>query len=228
MNGEYIKRSDLMKRKEVISFEIGLLLSAFSVGILLISNISAVKIWDFFGIPVDGGILLFPLSYIVGDLIVEFYGEKISRNVTVAGFVVNILAILVFTVVRFLPAYSGWENQNAFDMIFGFEPRIVIGSLLAYFCSQMLNIFVFCRIKKNTDKKLLEKKFFKRAVGSSLIAHLIDSLIFETVAFFGVLSFKEFLFQMLFAYFAGVVLEILLFPLTNVLAKKLRPIVNLN
>lgn len=196
--------------------------SALSAGILLISNISAVKIWDFFGIPVDGGILLFPLSYILGDLVVEIYGEKISKIITISSFAVNVLAVLTFLLVQILPAYPAWLNQEAFEMILGFTPRIVCGSLLAYVSSQLLNIYVFCKIKDVTAKKYTENKFFRRAIGSSLIAHFVDSVLFETIAFVGVLPWKDFLIQAGFAYLAGIVLEIVLFPIIDFLAKKLK------
>ena len=84
---------------------------AISASTLLISNLSAIKLWDFFGIAVDGGVVLFPLTYIIGDLIVEFYGKRIAKNVILAGFLVNIIAIFVFYIVIKLPAYDGWEMQ---------------------------------------------------------------------------------------------------------------------
>ena len=93
---------------------------AISASTLLISNLSAIKLWDFFGIAVDGGVVLFPLTYIIGDLIVEFYGKRIAKNVILAGFLVNIIAIFVFYIVIKLPAYDGWEMEHAFASVLGF------------------------------------------------------------------------------------------------------------
>ena len=81
--------------------------ATISVSTLLISNLAAIKLWNFFGIAVDGGVVVFPLTYIIGDLIVEFYGKKIAKNIIVAGFLINILAIIVFYIVIALPAYDG-------------------------------------------------------------------------------------------------------------------------
>ena len=106
--------------------------AAISAGTLLISNLSAVKLWNLFGIAVDGGVVLFPITYIMGDLIVEFYGKKIAKSIIFAGFFVNILAILVFYIVIALPAYDGWNMQEAYASVLGFTPRIIIGSLIAY------------------------------------------------------------------------------------------------
>lgn len=184
--------------------------TALSSGILLISNLVATKLWDLFGVAVDGGIVIFPLSYILGDVIVEIFGQKSARNVIFAGFFLNILAVAIFMLVGILPPYAGWEGQEAYMQILGFVPRIVVGSLLAYIASQLLNNFVFEKIRAKTGKKHL----FVRSIGSSLLARLVDSGIFETVAFFGVLSGKEFLAQAAFAYFAGMVFEVILTPLT--------------
>ena len=187
-----------------------IILAALSAAVLLISNLAATKLWDFFGIAVDGGIIIFPLSYIMGDVIVEIFGEKTARSMILASFATNILAVLVFMAVQALPPYPGWDGQEAFETILGFTPRIVAGSLLAYLASQLLNNFVFEKIRKKTGAKHL----FIRSLGSSVFAHLVDSAIFETVAFIGVLSFNEFLAQAGFAYIAGMVLEVILTPLT--------------
>ena len=192
-------------------------LAALSAGLLFVSNLAAAKLWDFFGIAVDGGIVMFPLTYVLGDLIVEFYGEKRARTVVVAGLVLNVLAILSLTVVRLLPAYPGWEGQEAFAETLGFVPRIVIGSLTAYAASQLLNNYVFEKIRARTGKKRVLVRF----LGSSVWAHFVDSAIFETVAFLGVLSFGEFLAQAGFAYVAGIGLEVALSPVTLLVVKGL-------
>ena len=77
--------------------------AAVSAGALLLSNLAAIKLWDLFGIAVDGGVVVFPLTYIIGDLIVEFYGRRIARNVILASFLVNVIAVAVFYIVSALP-----------------------------------------------------------------------------------------------------------------------------
>ena len=86
--------------------------AAVSAGALLLSNLAAIKLWDLFGIAVDGGVVVFPLTYIIGDLIVEFYGRRIARNVILASFLVNVIAVAVFYIVIALPVYPGWELQR--------------------------------------------------------------------------------------------------------------------
>ncbi len=195
-------------------------LTAVSAGTLLISNLAAIKLWNFFGIAVDGGVIVFPLTYIIGDIIIEFYGKKIAKNIVFAGFFVNIIAVIVFYIVILLPAYDGWQMQAAFESILGFTPRIILGSLIAYVSSNLFNNLIFTKLKNSQG--LFSKSFIARALGSSAFAHLIDSAIFETIAFFGVLPFNEFLAQACFAYLLGIGFEIVLSPIEAILADKLK------
>lgn len=195
-------------------------LATISAGTLLISNLAAIKLWDFFGIAVDGGVILFPITYIIGDLIVEFYGKKIAKNIILASFFINIIAILVFYIVIELPAYDGWEMQEAFASVLGFTPRIILGSLIAYVCSNVFNNFIFTKLKNSNG--IFAKSFIARALGSSAFAHMIDSGIFETIAFLGVLPFQEFLTQAGFAYLLGLGLEVIFSPMEAFIAKRIR------
>lgn len=204
--------------KDLKKIKIMLFLTALSASVLVISNIVAVKLWDFCGIAVDGGIAIFPLSYIIGDVVMELYGKKIGDHVVFVGFAINIMAVLVFLLVGALPEYPGWGGQESYNAILGFTPRIVIGSLAGYVTSGLVNNFVFAKIKKRTGEKYL----FLRSLGSSMIAKVFDILLFDTIAFLGVLSFSEFCSQVAFAYGAGIVLEILLTPLTYLVVKALK------
>lgn len=198
-----------------------ILMCALSVGALLISNLAAIKLWNLNGIAVDGGILVFPLTYILSDLIVEFYGKKHAQQIVFAGFLINLLAILVFWAVIALPAYPGWNLQEAYSQVLGFTPRIVLGSLAAYIVSNLFNNTLFIYLKEKQG--IFAKSFIARALGSSAFARILDSAIFETIAFLGVLSFSEFLRQAVFAYVMGMLLEILLSPLEAFCARCLRP-----
>lgn len=198
--------------------------TAISAGVLLISNLSAVKLWNLFGIAVDGGVVVFPLTYIVGDLIVEFYGKKVARHIIVAGFLVNIIAMVSFSIVIALPAYPGWDMQEAYARVLGFAPRIIIGSLTAYVCANLFNNYIFTRLKNGSG--IFAASFIARALGSSAFAHIADTLIFETIAFFGVLPWTQFLMQAGFAYVLGIGFEVVLAPfeawIANVLGGKIK------
>ncbi len=217
--GEYFK-----KRCCIMAVRTKLLIffSIMAGGILLISNIAAVKIWDFFGIPVDGGIILFPLSYILTDLTVEFFGSKKTNYIILSSFTLNAVAVLIFFIVGKLPSYNGWGLQEAYDAILGFVPRIILGSLLAYVLSSIVNNFIFEKMRNSTIEEERNGKFWYRAIGSSAVAHILDSLIFELVAFCGVLPMKDFIIQAVFAYVASMMFEIFMSPITLIIAGRIR------
>lgn len=195
-------------------------LTAISAGILLISNLAATKLWNMFGIAVDGGVVCFPISYVLGDILIEFFGKKTAKSVILSSLLLNILAALVFWVVCILPPFTGTEDmQSAIVSVLGFAPRIILGSLTAYLFSQFSNNYIFEKIKQKTGTKL----FLVRALGSSLVAHLFDTLIFETIAFLGVLPINDFINQAVFAYLIGLGFEFILSPLELLIVSKVRP-----
>lgn len=194
--------------------------AVLSAGAILISNLSAIKLWNLAGIPVDGGLVLFPVTYILGDLTVELYGEKMSRSVIYAGFALNLIAVAVFYIVIALPPYPGWTMQSAYAMVLGFSPRIILGSLCGFLTSSLLNNFLFEKMRAGTT--IFGRSFIARALGSSAFAHILDTIVFETIAFFGVLSFQEFISQAIFAYLLGMGLEVILSPVEIALERKLR------
>ena len=127
---------------------------------------------------------------------------------------------LFFWIVCILPPFTGTEEMHtAISSVLGFAPRIIIGSLAGYLFSQFSNNFIFEKIKKKTGSRL----FLVRALGSSLIAHLLDTLVFETIAFLGVLPFNDFLNQAIFAYFIGLGFEFILSPIELLIVSKVRP-----
>lgn len=198
--------------------------TALSAGTLLISNLAAIKLWNMGGISVDGGLVLFPLTYILGDIIIEFYGKKTARNIVFSGFMVNIIAVIVFYAVIALPPYPGWDMQEAYASVLGFSPRIILGSLLGFVASNLLNNQLFMKMKEGQG--FFARSFIARALGSSAFAHILDTVVFETVAFLGVLSFQEFLIQAVFAYILGMGLELILSPLEVVIEKQVRKFID--
>lgn len=197
-----------------------LILLSVAMGItLLASNLAALKVWNLFGIPVDAGIWLFPLGYIVGDLLVEIYGQKVANLVSLYC---TIFALIVAGVLGFarvaLPDFPGVDN-SAFEIIQSATGRIFLASVAGFLVGQIVNNGVFANIRA---RQKANTGFIKRALLSSVVAHIFDSLVFETLAFVGRVSFSDFLVQMVFAYVAGIVLEAILSPLTAVLARELR------
>jgi uncharacterized integral membrane protein (TIGR00697 family) len=158
----------------------------------------------------DGGAFLFPLAYILGDVLSEVYGVKATRKAIWLGFIASITASLVFWIVQLTPAPDAWENQEAFESVLGFVPRIVLASLVAYVIGQMLNAWVLVKIKARTN----ESKLWLRLIGSTLVAQLADTLIFCTIAFYGVITGLDFLNYVIVGYVFKVLVEIAVMPIT--------------
>lgn len=197
---------------------------------IIIANYAAVKIWSFFGIPVDGGLLLFPVTYILGDTLSEIYGKKTANTVAWSSGLIGLLTIIIMAIVGLLPDYAGADNA-AFTMMAGMTGRIFFASIAGFVASQVCNNFVFDRIRRQQQRKDIAgletaRQFGWRAFASSAVAHIPDILIFEPLAFLGRLTWQEFVAQAIFAYVAAIIVEILLLcivtvPLTSWLAHKL-------
>lgn len=168
------------QRRGYRAFDI--VMAAF-VAVLLISNVASSKILSLGPFTFDGGTLLFPLSYIFGDILTEVYGYRMSRRVIWAGFGAAALMALTLAVVGWLPPAAGWENQPAYLAILGQTPRIVLGSLLAYFAGEFSNSFTLAKLKLATRGRFL----WVRTIGSTIVGEAVDSVLFVVIAFAGVL-----------------------------------------
>lgn len=186
----------------------------FFVAFLLISNISATKLIeiDVFNYPLifDGGAILFPLTYVLGDVLAEVYGFKRSKRAIFLGFAVSILASLTFMLVVAAPPGPGYADQSAFAAVLGFVPRIVVASMAGYLVGQFLNAWVLVRIRETWGTKHM----WARLVGSTLVGEAADTAFFCTVAFAGVVTNAELLNYIVVGYLYKVAVEIIMLPVT--------------
>ncbi len=186
------------------------IIAAIFCALLLISNIGATKFIDFGVIKTDGGAFLFPLVYILGDILTEVYGFRAARRVIYLGFGLGALAGFTFWLVQIAPAASDWPNQGAFEAILGFVPQIVLASIVAFLFGQLANSWTLVKIKKLTH----EKKLWVRLIGSTAIGELVDTIVFTMIASLGRLSFDEFLNYLVVGYLYKTAFEVLLLPVT--------------
>lgn len=186
------------------------ILMALFVAVLLISNIASTKILTLWKFTFDGGTILFPLSYIFGDILTEVYGYKNSRKVIWTGFFCALLMSLVLWIVQILPAASDWGNQVAFESVLGFIPRIVVASLLAYIAGEFSNSFILSKLKVKTKGKYL----WLRTISSTLAGEGIDTAIFCIVAFYGTMPNSLLLSIIVSNYIFKCGVEILFTPVT--------------
>lgn len=157
-------------------------ITALFVTVLLLSNITSTKIVELKPFTFDGGTILFPLSYIFGDILTEVYGYSRSRKVIWLGFISALLMSVTLILVSVLPPAADWPHQKAYDQILGITPRIVAASLTAYFVGEFSNSFILAKLKLLTHGKRL----WLRTIGSTLSGQIVDTLLFILIAFTGV------------------------------------------
>jgi uncharacterized integral membrane protein (TIGR00697 family) len=198
-------------------------IASFYVAILIVSNIaSSAKIVDMgvslFTVPLifDGGTLLFPLSYVLGDVLTEVYGFKVSRRVIWTGFAALALAVVSLFTLRILPGEAAWEAETtstAYINILGgmSSGGIAVASLAAYFTGEFSNSVVLSKLKIKMNGRLL----WVRTISSSLVGELLDSLIFVSIAsFFGVFPWKIFWPLVITNYILKCGIEVIITPFT--------------
>ncbi len=194
---------------------------ALFCALLLISNIAATKLiqlgpeltlWGFPLLPLitDGGALLFPLTYVLGDVLAEVYGLRGARRAIFLGFAVSVLASLTFVVVGALPPAADYSNQEAFLAVLGFVPRIVVASLVGYLAGQLLNAWVLVKLKERTD----ERSLWARLLGSTVVGEAADTILFCLIAFGGVISGATMVNYILVGYLWKVGVEAAFLPVT--------------
>ncbi|MDY5584184.1 MAG: queuosine precursor transporter [Arcanobacterium sp.] len=180
------------------------------VAFLLLSNIGATKLIEIGALTFDGGAILFPLTYIIGDVLSEVYGFQKARRAIFLGFIISVIASLVFWIIIQLPPHPEYTSQAAFEQVLGVVPRFVAASLFAYLIGQLLNSWVLVKVKERWG----EGHLWVRLVSSTVVGEFFDSLIFCIIAWVGTASVATIanLTVVGFAYKVGV--EILLLPLT--------------
>ena len=181
------------------------------VAILLLSNlIGASKLASVQGFTFGAGILFFPVSYVLGDVLTEVYGYANARRCVWAGFAALLFMAFMSWVVVKLPAAAGWDGQAAYESVFGNTWRIVAASMLAFWAGEFVNSFVLAKLKILTAGKHL----WTRTIGSTVFGQAVDSLIFYPIAFLGIWSNAQVLTVMVTNWGLKVLWEALLTPVT--------------
>lgn len=185
---------------------------AVFASLLLISNIAATKGVEFGSIITDGGFFLFPLAYVLGDVISEVYGLKAARTAIFLGFGIAILAAASFWIVQILPAADFYENQESFEAVVGVYPQILLASLAGFVIGQFLNSYALVRIKERTS----EQHLWARLMGSTVIGEFADTLVFCAIAAtaIGISTREDFLNYFFYGFIYKTAVEALLLPVT--------------
>lgn len=155
--------------------------TAVFITCLITANITAVKLIDVFGFTLPAAVIIFPISYIFGDVLTEVYGYQQARRVIWLGFFCNLIAVIAIWLGQLLPAASFWDGQEAYAQILGYTPRLLVASFLAYLVGEFANSYILAKMKLATNGRWL----WMRTIGSTVIGQGLDSLVFITLAFVG-------------------------------------------
>lgn len=175
---------------------------------LITANLIAVKLVDFGAVVLPAAVIVFPLSYIFGDILTEVYGFRQARRVIWLGFGCNLLFVGLVWLGGLLPEASYWEGQAAYETILGYAPRILLASFVGYLVGEFVNSFILAKMKVWTKGRRL----WMRTIGSTIVGEGLDSAIFITIAFAGTSVFTPEL--ILWHWLAKTGIEILATPVT--------------
>jgi queuosine precursor transporter len=193
------------------------LTTAFVV-ILLVSNLVAQKIIRIGPVTTSGAMILFPITYIFGDIFTEIYGYAASRRAIWSGFFATALLYAIATIVIKLPADPEFHNQAAFVTVFGILPRLLVASLIAFWAGEFANSYTMARLKLLTKGRML----WTRTVGSTVVGQAVDTTLVIVITFAGMFSAHK-LFQIIWqGYLLKVAYEVLATPLTYLVVNWLK------
>jgi len=199
-------------------------IAALFVTCLITANIIAVKLVAVSDLVVPAAVIIFPVSYIFGDVLTEVYGYRRARQVIWLGFACNLVAVVAIWVGGLLPPAAFWREQGGFDMqaayarILGFAPRLLVASFLAYLVGEFTNAFVLARMKVATEGRWL----WSRTITSTLVGQGLDSLVFITTAFTGVIPAADMANAVATQWLVKTAYEVLATPLTYAAVNRLK------
>jgi uncharacterized integral membrane protein (TIGR00697 family) len=187
-------------------------LAAVFTALVIVSNVTATKGVAFGPIITDGGFIVFPLTYVIGDVLSEVYGFKAARRVIIVGFAMNILAALALWVTIYLPAADFYANQEHFENIVGAYTQLIIAGLAGFIVGQTINAWVVVLIKERTK----EKHLWARLVGSTFAGQLGDTLVFCSIAAhaIGITDFRTFAVYTALGWLYKTAVEVVMLPVT--------------
>ncbi|MDE7152808.1 MAG: queuosine precursor transporter [Muribaculaceae bacterium] len=195
-----------------------LLLSTLFCVCLIISNLVEIKTVDLGWFTITAGVLVFPVSYIINDCVVEVYGFKKARLMIWMGFISALIVAVMLQLAIILPGGKEWEHQRAMELIYGSVPRIMFASFTAFLCGSMVNAWVMSRMKAADTKG----QFSLRAILSSLWGESVDSVIFFPIAFAGTFPWQTILSLIVTQALLKTGYEIIILPVTIRVVKRLK------
>lgn len=198
------------------------LITVLYVTMQLVSDVSAAKIIQVFGMPVSITVLYFPITFIFADVLTEVYGYAYARRVLWTVMLCAFLAGMMYQLVVLVPPAPGFANNDAYVTVFGIVPRVLLGSWVAVFAGEILNDYVIAKMKVWTKGKHL----WSRLVGSTVIGQFVNTAIFYVIALYGILPDTVLMQSVISGWVLKVIVEIAVIPVTYWVVAKLKAIEN--
>ena len=216
MKTNQIQGAEAPRQRVMLSVPFVLMAIVFNV-CLIASNLFETKVFEAGPLALTGGVLIFPVSYIINDCIVEVWGYRKARLVIWTGFAMNFFVVVMAQIVRVLPAADFWDGGEHFDYIFALAPRVTLASLLAFLSGSTVNAWIMSIMKVSSGGR----RFSVRAVVSSVCGETVDSLIFFPIAFWGI-GWDNMLRLMVLQIVLKTVYEIVILPVTAVVVRSVK------
>lgn len=213
-----MKKLKIFKEKggKISELQMGLTL-LFVVSLLISNIITSKQVLLPFNITMTGAVFIFPITYILSDVFSEVYGYRWSRITCYLAFLANLFMVIIFSLVIATPAPEYWTNQEAFQTVLGSTPRILAASLLAFVLGDLVNDKVFKKMKEKHPND--HEGFGWRAILSSLLGELVDSLVFLPLAFLGQMPIATLATMTLAQVFIKTGYEVIILPITKLVVK---------
>lgn len=184
---------------------------------IIVSNTIAGRTFDFFSFALPSAVMIFPLIYIINDVLAECYGYEKARRVIILGFLMNLVAVICFNVTTILPIPVFFKNAGAYNVVLGSTARLLFAGFVAYMVGSLVNAKLMVYLKKRDEKKL-----FARCIISTFFGEGLDALIYITLGFFGTMPFDALLLMIVAQALFKTAYEIVVYPVTRIVIHKVK------
>lgn len=206
-----------MKENQLTKTELYAILTGIATSCLIISNILAFKTFVLFDLILPCAVIIFPVIYIVDDVLAEIYGFSKARKVIYLGFIMNLVAVILYNIAIALPAPVFFEGSDAFALVLSNSLRVLIASFAAFFFGSLLNAWVMVKLKEKAEKYL-----FVRCIISTICGEGLDAIIFISIAFYGTMPVTSLLIMIIAQAGVKTIYEIIVYPVTRFIIYKIR------
>lgn len=210
-------RGNLMNKNQLNKTELFAILTGIATSCLIISNIIAFKTFTFMDFVLPCAVIIFPIIYIVDDVLAEIYGFTKARHVIYLGFIMNLVAVILYNIAIALPAPVFFEGADAFSLVLSNSLRVLVASFSAYFFGSLVNAYVMVYLKEK-----MENSLFFRCIVSTICGEGLDAIIFITIAFYGTMPNMVLLTMIIAQATFKTVYEIIVYPITRYVIKRIK------